>query len=177
MAKRQFFGPRGAWSDQDSTVWSEHWLLASNENFERMRMKLLPHPSFDPHLEASAQRDNIVSSHSNEAAASSNRLLKLQLSKDIVAQGLIEDSLTEEDLKMIAREQMETTDETQGDMSGERLLLAEDCQRVTYMSVVKGKLEVTTSYVYFFDGSPYREDVERHDFRLVLSCVMEQQKR
>ena len=67
---------------------------------------------------------------------------------------------------MIAREQMETADETQGvEKSGERLLLAEDCQRVTYMSVVKGKLEVTTSFVYFFDGSPYREDVERHDFR------------
>ena len=44
-------------------------------------------------------------------------------------------------------------------------------QRVTYMSVVKGKLEVTTSYVYFFDGSPYREDVERHDFRWSLAQV------
>jgi hypothetical protein len=39
------------------------------------------------------------------------------------------------------------------------------------MSVVKGKLEVTTSYVYFFDGSPYREDVERHDFRWSLAQV------
>ena len=55
--------------------------------------------------------------------------------------------------------------------AGERLLLSEDCQRVTYMSVVKGKLEVTTSYVYFFDGSPYREDVERHDFRWSLAQV------
>ena len=58
-AKRQFFGPRGAWSDQNSTVWSEHWKLASNENYERMRMKLMPNSDFDPHLEASAHRDNV----------------------------------------------------------------------------------------------------------------------
>ena len=64
------------------------------------------------------------------------------------------------------REQMETTQETDdAEKASERLLLAEDCQRVTHMSVVKGKLEVTTSYVYFFDGSPYRDDQERHDFR------------
>ena len=58
-AKRQFFGPRGAWSEQNSTVWSEHWKLASNENYERMRMKLMPNSDFDPHLEASAHRDNV----------------------------------------------------------------------------------------------------------------------
>ena len=56
MAKRQFFGPRGAWSDQNTSVWSEHWKLATNENYERMRMKLIPNPDFDPHIEASAQR-------------------------------------------------------------------------------------------------------------------------
>ena len=84
----------------------------------------------------------------------------------------MDDSLTEEDLKTIAMEQMETAQETtETEKAGERLLLSEDCQRVTYMSVVKGKLEVTTSYVYFFDGSPYREDVERHDFRWSLAQV------
>ena len=56
MAKRQFFGPRGAWSDQNTSVWSEHWKLATNENYERMRMKLIPNSDFDPHIEASAQR-------------------------------------------------------------------------------------------------------------------------
>ena len=79
---------------------------------------------------------------------------------------LIEDSLTEEDLKSIAMEQMETAHETEeSEKLTEKLVLSEDCQRVTYMSVVKGKLEVTTNFVYFFDGSPYREDQERHDFR------------
>ena len=83
MSKRQFFGARGAWSDQDSTVWSEHWTLASNENFERMRMKLIPHPTFDPHLEASAQRDNVKVA-SADKIDSKNPLFKLSLSKDAV---------------------------------------------------------------------------------------------
>ena len=159
MSKRQFFGPRGAWSEEVSTVWSEHWNLASNENFERMRMKLIPNPTFDPHLEASAQRDNV------KMDPKSDTIFKLQLSKDAV-QNLAEDSLTEDDLKSIAMEQMETAQETnESEKLTERLILSEDCQRVTYMSVVKGKLELTTSFLYFFDGSPYREDVERHDFR------------
>lgn len=163
MSKRQFFGPRGAWNDEQSTVWSEHWALASNENFERMRMKLIVNATFDPHLEASAQRDNGKMNTNQEG------IFKLQLSKDAIISTAIEDSLTEEDLKSIAMEQMETAQEhaslNETEKAAERLVLSEDCQRVTYMSVVKGKLEVTTSFLYFFDGSPYKEDVERHDFR------------
>jgi hypothetical protein len=161
MAKRLFFGPRGAWGDENTTVWSEHWTLASNENYERMRMKLIPNPAFDPHLEASAQRDNVKAP---TVICKSGNLMKLQLTKDaLISPDLIEDSLTEDDLKIIAMEQMETDDAEKA--TGEKLLLSEECQRVTYMSVVKGKLEVTTSYVYFFDASPYREEEERHDFR------------
>ena len=136
-------------------------MLASNENFERMRMKLVVNASFDPHLEASAQRDNGKINSNHEG------IFKLQLSKDAVIASGIEDSLTEEDLKSIAMEQMETAQEplNETEKAAERLVLSEECQRVTYMSVVKGKLEVTTSFLYFFDGSPYKEDVERHDFR------------
>lgn len=101
-----------------------------------------------------------------------------------------EDSLTEEDLKTIAKEQMETAANETGrfvfvpaitcsihthlfrlpgpemvDKSQERLLLSEDCELITFMSVVKGKFELTTNYVYFFDSSPFRENEDRHDFR------------
>ena len=170
MSKRQFLGPRGAWSDADSTVWSEHWLLAYNENFERMRMKLIPNYNFDPHIEASAQRDNVQIEA--KTAQSGQNLLNFQLSKDAVRSELIEDSLTEDDLKSIAKDQMETAHETdENEKLSEKLVLSEDCQRVTYMSVVKGKLEVTTNFVYFFDASPYREDQERHDFRYVRISV------
>ena len=56
MAKRLYFGPRGVWCSggvgRDPNAMSdtgEHWKIASNENFLRMRMKLIPNPSFDPH--------------------------------------------------------------------------------------------------------------------------------
>ena len=58
MAKRLFFGPRGVWgvnggsaardyfTSNDS---SDHWRISSNENFLRMRMKLVPNLNFDIH--------------------------------------------------------------------------------------------------------------------------------
>ena len=65
-------------------------------------------------------------------------LLNFQLSKDALRSELIEDSLTEDDLKSIAMEQMETAHETdESEKLTEKLVLSEDCQRVTYMSVVK----------------------------------------
>ena len=51
------------------------------------------------------------------------------------------------------------------DKAQERLILSEDCELITFMSVVKGKFELTTNYVYFFDSSPFRENEDRHDFR------------
>ena len=35
-----------------------HWKLSSQENFQRMRPKLMTNYNFDPHTEASRQRDN-----------------------------------------------------------------------------------------------------------------------
>jgi hypothetical protein len=40
--------------------------------------------------------------------------------------------------------QMETADETaEADKASERFLFSEECQLITFMSVVRGKLEVT----------------------------------
>ena len=35
------------------------WKLSSAETYSRMRLKLVPNHHFDPHLEASALRDNL----------------------------------------------------------------------------------------------------------------------
>ena len=52
---------------------------------------------------------------------------------------LVDDSLTEEDLKSIAMEQMETAQETnETEKAGERLLLSEDCQRFTPILTPEG---------------------------------------
>ena len=63
-------------------------------------------------------------------------------------------------------EQMETAQETaEADRASERFLFSEECQLITFMSVVRGKMEATNRYVYFFDASPYKENEDRHDFR------------
>lgn len=49
---------RGAWADGPGTDDQDHWKLAPNENFLRMRMKMVPNPAFDSHADASAARDN-----------------------------------------------------------------------------------------------------------------------
>ena len=40
----------------------------------------------------------------------------------------------------------------------EKLILLEECDLVTVLDVVKGRLEVTTSHIYFFDCTPNKEE-------------------
>ena len=55
---KQFFaGERGVWADRELT--QHHWKLSQQENFSRMRPKLVPNYSFDPHMDASRLRDNL----------------------------------------------------------------------------------------------------------------------
>ncbi len=201
ISKRLYFGPRGAWFDGggdgggDGDGEREYWKLAPSENHLRMRVKLIPNQQFNPHLEASQARDNVKSAPSSSAtSANQAKLLQMQISKEAVQarEDRAEDGLTEEDLKAIAREQLETAASAaaEGEAGGEgsaggagtagglpplqeKLMMAEDCELVTLMSVVRGKLEVTTGHAYFFDTSPYREGVDRHDFRFALSRLRE----
>ena len=40
----------------------------------------------------------------------------------------------------------------------EKLVLQEECELITVMEVIKGRLEVTTSHIYFFDCTPNKEE-------------------
>ena len=42
----------------------------------------------------------------------------------------------------------------------EKLVLSEDCDLITNISVVPGRLEVTTHHLYFYDGSSEKEETE-----------------
>jgi len=55
----------------------------------------------------------------------------------------------------------------------EKLVLQEECELVTAMEVVKGQLEVTTSYMYFFDHMPSRESGETLDLKWQLAELRE----
>jgi len=103
VSKRLFFGPRGAWYDPETTVSLEYWKLSPNETTHRMRLKLVPNACFDSHAEASAARDNVKSRTEQKSP-----LLQLQISKDALTsqEEHAEDCLTEDDLRSIAKEQV-----------------------------------------------------------------------
>jgi hypothetical protein len=48
----------------------------------------------------------------------------------------------------------------------EKLVLSVDCQLVTLMSVIKGRLVISTTHAYFHDLTPITEDCDRHDFKV-----------
>lgn len=42
----------------------------------------------------------------------------------------------------------------------EKLVLSEECELITIVAVVQGRLEVTTHHIYFYDVSSDKEETE-----------------
>lgn len=55
----------------------------------------------------------------------------------------------------------------------EKIVISEDCDLVTLMSVVKGRLEVTRATVCFWDAGLGDSEGERVDFKWSLSQLQE----
>lgn len=53
----------------------------------------------------------------------------------------------------------------------EKLVVSEDCELITTVAVVPGRLEVTTQHVYFYDGSSEKEETEGGNGRCSLRGV------
>lgn len=54
----------------------------------------------------------------------------------------------------------------------EKLVLSEECELITIVAVVPGRLEVTTHHLYFYDGSSEKEETEEGESQLVLYCIL-----
>nr|XP_012626524.1 neurobeachin-like protein 2 isoform X1 [Microcebus murinus] len=168
---RQLSSPCGAWALRDPPT--PHWKLSSAETYSRMRLKLVPNHRFDPHLEASALRDNLgeVPLTPSEEAS-----LPLAVTKEAKVstppEELQEDQLGEDELAAL-----ETVMEAaELDEQHEKLVLSAECQLVTVVAVVPGLLEITTQHISFYDGSPERVETEEglgHDFRRPLAQLRE----
>ncbi|KAF4521974.1 hypothetical protein B566_EDAN012523, partial [Ephemera danica] len=156
---------------------AEHWKLSHRENVSRMRLKLVPNLTFDPHTEASNLRDNTASvvwfccscwyscgfaafdastacmagwlSRSGADATELSPLSHLSAAA-LPASDEDEDALPEDDAESGGKE---------------KLLLTQECELVTLMSRVKGRLDVTNTHIAFYDLSPLREDSDRQDFK------------
>ncbi|XP_053326637.1 neurobeachin-like protein 1 isoform X2 [Spea bombifrons] len=161
-AQKYLFCERGPWADREQNV--DRWKLSNVENYSRMRLKLVQNNNFDPHLEASAFRDNLGV---QQTEPSSDSLL-LEVVKQVKVSDLEEDGLDlpEEENPLNINEKEEPSQK-------EKLVLSEDCELITVMDVISGRLEVTTRHIYFYDGSSEKEEGVGFDFKWPLSQIRE----
>uniref|UniRef100_A0A2C9M808 BEACH domain-containing protein n=1 Tax=Biomphalaria glabrata TaxID=6526 RepID=A0A2C9M808_BIOGL len=162
--KRFFTGERGTWrSGQQQEV---HWKLSNQENFQRMKVKLTQNYNFDSHINASRLRDNLgVIDVDN-----SIHLEELKSVKDALVskEDIADDSLGDEEWSAISASSANMEEYT----GTEKLVISADCDLITVTDDIKGRLEVTTTHVYFFDCSPHKEE-GGEDFKWSLSRLRE----
>ncbi|CAI9566184.1 unnamed protein product, partial [Staurois parvus] len=140
--------PRGAWADRSPA--EVRWKLSSAETYSRMRLKLVPNYNFDAHAEASALRDNLGTDQSQTLTDS----FPLAVAKEAKVNEMEDDQLADEDLMNIYHE------ETKEPNQKEKLVISEDCELITVVDVIPGRLEVTTQHIYFYDLSSEKEETE-----------------
>ncbi|XP_041045681.1 neurobeachin-like protein 2 isoform X1 [Carcharodon carcharias] len=163
--RRLFTCQRGAWAERNPI--EIKWKLASVETYSRMRLKLVPNYSFDKHAEASALRDNLGTDHARSPPDS----LPLAVAKKAKVNELEDDQLEDEDLVFL-NNQVEPEEPSQK----EKLVISEECELITIVAVIPGRLEITTQHIYFYDGSIEKEETEEgigYDFKRPLSHLRE----
>ncbi|XP_075685908.1 neurobeachin-like protein 1 isoform X3 [Rhinoderma darwinii] len=161
-AQRYLTCERGPWADRKEN-W-KYWKLSNVENYSRMRLKLVQNNNFDPQLEASNLRDNLGVQH---AELSSESLL-LEAVKQVKVSDLEDDGL-----ELPEEDSMVTVSEKEEQSQKEKSVLSEDCELITPMDVISGRLEVTTQHIYFYDGSTEKEEGVGYDFKWLLSQIRE----
>ncbi|XP_022079256.1 neurobeachin-like protein 1 [Acanthaster planci] len=162
-SKRFLTGERGAWAERTD----EHiyWKLSAQENFSRMHLKLTQNFMFDQHIDASQMRDN------TGPVAEATDTLSLEIVKEarVSDMELQDDRLGDEEWNIIS----ESTETEQGGAVKEKTVVSEECNLITLVDVIPGKLEVTTTHVYFYDNSPDKEENAGQDFKWSLSHLRE----
>uniref|UniRef100_A0A4W3HUZ0 Neurobeachin-like protein 2 n=1 Tax=Callorhinchus milii TaxID=7868 RepID=A0A4W3HUZ0_CALMI len=153
---------RGPWADKNQAA--VYWKLSSVENYSRMRLKLIQNYNFDPHSDASALRDNLGVQHT----VPTNDTLLLEAVKQVKVSDLQDDRLADEDLSVLSN-----MNEKEEPSQKEKLVISEDCELITIMDVVAGRLDVTTQHIYFFDASVEKEEGVGYDFKWPLSQLRE----
>ncbi|XP_059134551.1 neurobeachin-like protein 1 isoform X2 [Peromyscus eremicus] len=155
---------RGPWAERKQN--RVHWKLANVENYSRMRLKLVPNYNFKTHEEASALRDNLGVQHLQPSSDS----LLLEVVKQVKLSDVQEDKLELLEEDMAARVNV---DEKEEQDQKEKLVLSEDCELITVIDIIPGRLEITTQHIYFHDNSIEKEDGMGFDFKWPHSQIRE----
>uniref|UniRef100_A0ACB8G153 Neurobeachin-like protein 1 n=1 Tax=Sphaerodactylus townsendi TaxID=933632 RepID=A0ACB8G153_9SAUR len=149
-----------------------HWKLSNVENYSRMRLKLVQNYSFSSHQDASALRDNL----GVQQAEPASEALLLEAVKQVKVNDIDVEGgalLSELPDRRIAACQAQTADEKDEQSQKEKLVLSEDCELITIINVIPGRLEVTNQHIYFYDGSTEKEEGVGFDFKWPLSQIRE----
>uniref|UniRef100_A0A8C3Y0S7 Neurobeachin-like protein 2 n=1 Tax=Catharus ustulatus TaxID=91951 RepID=A0A8C3Y0S7_CATUS len=163
-AQLYLFSERGPWAERKQRP--VHWKLSSVENFSRMRLKLVQNYNFNSHQDASDLRDNL-GVHQTQFSSES---LLLEVVKQVKVSDLEDDILELPEEDTAASSNLDEKDE---ESQKEKLILSEDCELITIIDVIPGRLEVTTHHIYFFDGSIEKEEGVGFDFKWHLSQIRE----
>uniref|UniRef100_A0A670IP21 Neurobeachin-like protein 2 n=1 Tax=Podarcis muralis TaxID=64176 RepID=A0A670IP21_PODMU len=158
---------QGPWAERNLN--RIHWKLSNVENYSRMRLKLVQNYNFNSHQEASALRDNL----GVQQAPPSSEALLLEAVKQVKVSDMEDDILELPDEDPASNISM---DEKEEQSQKEKLVLSEDCELITIINVIPGRLEVTTQHIYFYDGSIEKEEGEASigfDFKWPLSQIRE----
>uniref|UniRef100_A0A669Q4A2 Neurobeachin-like protein 2 n=1 Tax=Phasianus colchicus TaxID=9054 RepID=A0A669Q4A2_PHACC len=161
-AQLYLLSERGPWKQHPV-----HWKLSNVENFSRMRLKLVQNYNFNSHQDASDLRDNLGSVYQTQPSSES---LLLEVVKQVKVSDLEDDvlELPEEDTATSSN-----MDEKDEQSQKEKLILSENCELITIIDVIPGRLEVTTQHLYFFDGSIEKDEGVGFDFKWHLSQIRE----
>ncbi|XP_025903832.1 neurobeachin-like protein 1 isoform X2 [Nothoprocta perdicaria] len=163
-AQLYLLSERGPWSEKKQHP--IHWKLSNVENYSRMRLKLVQNYNFNSHQDASDLRDNL-GVHQTQPSSES---LLLEVVKQVKVSDLEDDvlELPEEDAAVSV-----SMEEKEEQSQKEKLVLSEDCELITVIDVIPGRLEITTQHIYFFDGSIEKEEGLGFDFKWQLSQIRE----
>uniref|UniRef100_A0A670JUC7 Neurobeachin-like protein 2 n=1 Tax=Podarcis muralis TaxID=64176 RepID=A0A670JUC7_PODMU len=163
--RRLLTSQRSAWADRNPP--EIHWKLSCAETYSRMRLKLVPNYNFDRHTEASALRDNQGADYLHNPAEP----IPLAVAKEAKVSEMQDDQLAEEDLSFL-----DNLVEPKEQSQREKLVISEDCELITIVAVIPGRLEVTTQHIYFYDSSCEKDETEEgigYDFKRPLSQLRE----
>ncbi|XP_001983501.2 neurobeachin-like protein 1 isoform X2 [Drosophila grimshawi] len=162
-AKRFLYGPRGPWFTGELA--EEFWKLSPHENVARMRLKLEPQLYPNKHENAANLRDNATNAYDTKEISEFDSTIKNAVVRDFLADD--ESSQLEEELRQLIDTQ------SQQDAALEKLVMSQDCELITLMTKVKGRIEVNQSVFTFVDLSPASEDGSKHDFRFSINKIRE----
>uniref|UniRef100_A0A336KCC2 CSON006833 protein n=1 Tax=Culicoides sonorensis TaxID=179676 RepID=A0A336KCC2_CULSO len=161
ILKRYLYGSKGTWFKKEPI--EEYWKLSHHENLARMRLKLEPNLYHDPHTAAANLRDNTAQLSATRVSTEIN----------IAPSVLGDENIDEESIQI--EEEIKANMEAQApETSGkEKVVIQQECELITLMMRVKGRLDVTTNQFIFTDLSPNTEDGTKHDFRFNIQQLRE----